>query len=62
MNDAIYQMMKAGAAWQKSGGKASPAMDPVVLAAIRGKQVGESFKIFDAWTTGWHMANLGEEL
>lgn len=40
------------------GLKAIPAQDPAVMPMLTGLKVGEGLPLLEAWSRGWHAANL----
>ena len=40
------------------GAKSIPALDPELLKLLEGNKLGEGLPILEAWTNGWHKANL----
>ena len=59
LQERIAKAETAGKAAFVAGKTSTPALDVNLDSLLSGCQPGEGIKVIDAWSRGWHNANLG---
>lgn len=59
LQERVAKAEAAGKVAFAAGVVSTPALDPNLSPLISGCQPGQGVKVIEAWTRGWHNANLG---